>query len=51
MRQQTREQMIRILNGGDTGKAHAPRDELRRRATEATAEFELQRALTFDRRA
>ena len=47
MREQTREEMLRILGGGDTGKAHAPRDELRRRATEATAEFELQRALSF----
>jgi HK97 family phage prohead protease len=47
MREQTREDMTRILNGGKAYALRTPRDELRRRASEATAEFELQRALTF----
>jgi hypothetical protein len=54
MREQTRAEMERVLGGTGTGKAHAPRkprDEQRARATQATAEFNLERALTFDTRA
>jgi HK97 family phage prohead protease len=57
LRQQTREEMTRILGGGDTGKAYASRtphrrrDEQRARAQKVAQEFELERALTFDRRA
>jgi Caudovirus prohead serine protease len=52
MRDQTRTEMERILGG--TGKAHKPRqprDEQRHRANRVAAEFELERALTYDRRA
>jgi hypothetical protein len=48
MREQTREQMLRIL--GDD-RPRKPRDPLRARADRVTAEFELDRALSFDRRA
>jgi HK97 family phage prohead protease len=57
LRQQTREEMTRILGGGDTGKAYASRtphrrrDEQRARAQKVAQEFELERALTFDGRA
>jgi hypothetical protein len=55
LRQQTREEMTRILGGGDgTGKAYMPRrrrDEQRARADKVAQDFELERALTFDRRA
>ena len=47
MRDATRAQMTTIL----AGTAHPPRDDLRRRATEATAEYELERAMTFNPRA
>jgi hypothetical protein len=54
MREQMRDDMTRIL-GGDTGKAvrtpRRPRDEQRHRANQVAAEFELERALTFDPRA
>ena len=52
LREQTRDEMTRILGGG--GKAHRsrkPRDEQRARADKVAQEFELERALTFDRRA
>jgi HK97 family phage prohead protease len=53
MREQTRDEMLRILSSGDTGKAHIPRpgDEQRARANQMAAEFELERALSFDPRA
>lgn len=50
MREQTREEMTRLLRG----KAHRPRrprDELRDRADQASREYALDRALTFDPRA
>ena len=53
MRQQTRDEMLRVLGSGDTGKAHRPRrrrDEQRARANQMAAEFELERALSFDPR-
>jgi HK97 family phage prohead protease len=53
LREQTRTEMERILGGG-TGKTHrprAPRDEQRHRANRVAAEFDLERALAFDRRA
>jgi hypothetical protein len=52
LREQTRDEMTRILGG--SGKAHRsrkPRDEQRARADKVAQEFELERALTFDRRA
>jgi uncharacterized protein len=54
LREQTRTEMTRILNAGDTGKAQTPRrprDEQRHRANQVAAEFDLERALTFDPRA
>jgi hypothetical protein len=54
MRNATREQMLQVLGGGGTGKAHVPRtprDEQRHRANQVAAEFALERALTFDPRA
>jgi HK97 family phage prohead protease len=48
MREQTRDQMLRIL-GHDTPRKS--RDPLRARTDRVTAEFELDRALSFDRRA
>jgi HK97 family phage prohead protease len=54
LRDQMREEMEQVLGGG---KAYAPRtprrprDEQRHRANQVAAEFELERALTFDRRA
>ena len=53
LREQTRAEMERVLSSGDTGKAHRPRrprDEQRARANQVAAEFELERALTFDPR-
>jgi HK97 family phage prohead protease len=53
MREQTRDEMLRVLSSGDTGKAYRPRpgDEQRARANQMAAEFELERALSFDPRA
>jgi hypothetical protein len=54
LREQTRAEMERVLGARDTGKAHRPRrprDEQRARANQVAAEFELERALTFDSRA
>jgi hypothetical protein len=53
MREQTRDEMLRVLSSGDTGKAYRPRpgDEQRARANQLAAEFELERALSFDPRA
>jgi hypothetical protein len=55
LREQTMDDMLRVLGGGgDMGKAHGsrkPRDEQRARADKVAQEFELERALTFDRRA
>jgi HK97 family phage prohead protease len=57
LRVQMRDEMTRVLSrGSDTGKAYAsrrprrPRDEQRARANQVAAEFELERALTFDPR-
>jgi hypothetical protein len=51
LRQQTRDEMVRVLSSGDAGKAvrtpGRPRDEQRHRANHVAAEFELDRALTF----
>jgi HK97 family phage prohead protease len=55
IRTDMRQEMARIFGGGDdTAKAYAPRtprDEQRARADKVAHEFELERALTFDRRA
>jgi hypothetical protein len=55
LREQMRNEMTRVLSGGDdTGKAHRPRkrrDEQRHRANQVAAEFDLERALSFDPRA
>jgi hypothetical protein len=54
LREQTRDEMLRVLGSGDTGKARRPRrprDEQRHRANQLAAEFALERALTFDPRA
>jgi uncharacterized protein len=51
LRQQTRDEMLRVLGSGDTGKAHRPRrprEEQRQRAIQVAAEVELERALSFD---
>jgi hypothetical protein len=53
LRTDMRQEMARIF-GGDTGKAYRsrkPRDEQRARADRVAQEFELERALTFDRSA
>jgi hypothetical protein len=54
LREQTRDEMLRVLGSGDTGKAHRPRrprDEQRHRANQVAAGFALERALMFDARA
>jgi HK97 family phage prohead protease len=52
MRTETREQMTRILGGGKAyTRPTTPRDEQRRRATKATQDYELERALNHDTRA
>src|SRR5215218_9050530 len=50
LRNTMRDDMLRVLGGKAHTTPRTPRDEQRRRATEATREFELQRALSFDRR-
>jgi hypothetical protein len=49
MREQTSEEMTRLL-GGKAHQPRRPRDELRDRAEQASAEFALERALSFDSR-
>ncbi len=51
MREQTRAEMARVLGGGKARKPRKPRDEQRHRANRVAAEFALERALTYDRRA
>ena len=50
MREQTREGMTRLL-GGKAHRPRRPRDELRDRADQASRDYALDRALTFDPRA
>jgi HK97 family phage prohead protease len=50
MREQTREEMTRLL-GGKAHRPRRPRDDLRDRPDQASRDYALERALTFDPRA